>query len=398
MKKISFLFIGIFLTISIAQSQNIKAQSKTVALQYKPLTNDTYDNATDFYEGLAAVKINNKWGFIDSSGKMVIEPQFNPGQAQFNSYFSEGLAAINFTAAKTSVTNANDPPNTQWGFADKNGKVVIQPKFSGNYYAPPRFSNGLAVIGASFIGTTIATFGLRTKYGYINKAGAFAIPAKFDEASDFSEDLASVRIGDKYGFIDTSGRVVIEPTYDSPSYFKDGIAIVEVNNVSFMIDKKNKKIVDKGFPGLSAFSDGLARFEENGKVGFIDKKGDVKIKPTLDFGLEKSKQMMYFSEGLCQIELGKNPATDSPSWIAGKFGYINKEGKMVINPQFDHVGPFKNGIAVASMYGKYGYINKSGEFVIPPIFANAGYFVDGVARVSGGSSFGDYKYRFIKLN
>ena len=31
-----------------------------------------FDEATDFSEGLAAVKIGGKWGFVDKSGKFVI--------------------------------------------------------------------------------------------------------------------------------------------------------------------------------------------------------------------------------------------------------------------------------------------------------------------------------------
>ena len=397
MNKISFLILSACLIGSIAQSQNLTSGSDTKALPYTPLNNTSYDSAGNFSEGLAAVKINNKWGFVDSSGKLVIAAQFNPWQAQFNSYFSDGLVAVNLTSAKTSGNGGNDPRSTLWGFADKTGKIVIPLKFPGNYYAPPHFKDGLAIIGGSFIGTTIATFGLHTKYGYINKAGAFVIQPQFDEASDFNEDLASVRIGDKYGFIDKTGRVVIPAIYSSPSYFNDGIAIVELNNLSFMIDKKNKKVVDKSFHGLSAFSDGLARFEENGKVGFIDKKADIKIKPTLDFGSETSEHRMYFSEGLCPIEVGGHTDNTTHNWVAGKYGYINKDGKMVINPQFDYAGAFKNGIAVVAKYGNYGYINKTGKFIIAPIFANAGYFIDGIAWVSGDGSFGNYKYRFLKL-
>ena len=49
--------------------------------------------AWDFSEGLAAVAYNWYWGFIDTSGNWVIEPQF--GWAQ---NFSEGLAAVDVNA------------------------------------------------------------------------------------------------------------------------------------------------------------------------------------------------------------------------------------------------------------------------------------------------------------
>ncbi len=392
MQKFYLLLIAAWFA-QAAAAQNSNPGSS--ALPYQTLTNDAYDNASDFSEGLAAVKINNKWGFIDTSGKVVIAPQFNLYQAQFNAAFSDGLVAINFTSAQKSGTAGNDPVGLRWGFADKTGKVVIKPKFEGNYYAPPHFANGLAVIGGSFIGTTIATFGMNTKYGYINKTGAMVIAQKFDEAFDFSEDLASVKVGSKYGFIDKTGRMVIAPTYDAPGFFKDGIAIVEQGKLSYVIDKNNHKVFEKGYTGLSAFSEGLARIEEDGKVGFIDKSGTVKIKPKFTYSSTQKERLMYFSEDLCQYELGGN---DNKGRMYRKFGYFNKAGKTVIEPQFDYAGPFKNGYAVVSVNGNYGFINKSGKFVIQPVFANVGYFVDGIARVSGGAGFGDYKFRFIKMH
>lgn len=403
MQKISLTLLALLLMVTAvtpanSQAQNSRSAPEVSALKYKPLTDNKYDSATDFSEGLAAVKVNNQWGFIDTSGKMVIAPQFNPWQAQFNSYFSDGLVSFNTVSAKANGLGGNNPRGVKWGFADKTGKVVITPKFDGDYYLPPHFSNGLAVIGGTFLGTTIATFGVHNKYGYINKAGTLVIPQNYNEAYDFYEDLACVKIGEKYGFIDKTGKLVIAAMYDAPSYFKDGIAIVELNKMSFAIDKNNHHIIEKGLQGLSPFFEGLARFEENDKIGFIDLKGNVKIKATLEFGSEQSTRLMYFSEGLCRFEDGSSAPKDKYGNFHGKFGYINKDGKVIIPAQYDYAGPFKNGIAIVSQSGNYGYINRSGKFLIPPIFANAGYFIDGVARVSGGTTFGDYKYRFIKMN
>lgn len=394
MQKSVVVLLGMLLALSGAHAQTAKGKPNSTPT-YQALNADSYSSAGDFYEGLAAVKVNNKWGFIDSSGKMVIAPQFNPYQAQFNGYFSDGLVAINFVSAKKSGIEGNDPVGTRWGFADKTGAVVIKPQFVGNYYYPPHFANGMAVISGNFIGTTLATFGLNTKYGYIDKSGKFVIPQTFDEAFDFSEELASVRVGKKYGFIDKTGHMVIPATYDSAGFFIDGVAVVELNDLSYVIDKHNKKVVDKGYQNLGAFSEGLARFEEGGKVGFIDKSGKVKIKPTFMYSSAQSQRLMYFSEGLCPFEMLTD---DAQGRITRKFGYFNKDGKTVIEPQFDYAGPFKNGMAVVAANGNYGYINKSGKFVIEPVFANVGYFSNGVARVSGGAGFGDYKFRFIKLN
>ncbi len=50
-----------------------------------------YDEAKSFSEGLALVKLNGKWGFIDKTGKEVGIPL---GKYDNVMSFSEGLAAV----------------------------------------------------------------------------------------------------------------------------------------------------------------------------------------------------------------------------------------------------------------------------------------------------------------
>ena len=396
----TFMLSSLFapLHVQAQTAANKAATSVNNSNKFHPISDATYDNAGDFYEGLAAVNINKKWGFIDTTGKIVIAPQFNPWQAQFNAYFSEGLVAINLKSAKTDNLAGNDPGGARWGFADKTGKIVIKPQFIANYYSPPHFKDGLAVVGGTFVGTTIATIGVRNKFGYINKAGNYVINPTFDEAYDFSDDMACVKIGDKYGFIDKSGKLVIAAMFDLPAYFKDGKASVQFNHLSMVIDKNNKPLLTTKVQGLSQFYEGLARFEDQDKIGFMNEKGDIKIPATYEVSTERAKQWMIFSEGLSQFEVRIHPSNAPDGSFVSRFGYLNKIGKIVIPATFSYAGPFKNGIAVVMQNGKYGYIKKDGKFLIPPLFANAGYFVDGIARVSGGAGFGDYKYRFIRLN
>ncbi|MEO0103191.1 MAG: WG repeat-containing protein [candidate division WOR-3 bacterium] len=46
------------------------------------------------------------------------------------------------------------------------------------------------------------------KWGYINKQGKIVIRPQFNEAKDFSEGLAAVKIGDKYFYINNEGQIV----------------------------------------------------------------------------------------------------------------------------------------------------------------------------------------------
>ena len=57
----------------------------------KTVIESRFDYAFVFSEGLAYVRIDKKWGYIDKTGKMVVEPQFDRAFG-----FSEGLANVGF--------------------------------------------------------------------------------------------------------------------------------------------------------------------------------------------------------------------------------------------------------------------------------------------------------------
>ena len=51
----------------------------------------------------------------------------------------------------------------------------------------------------------------------------------------------------------------------------------------------------------------------------------------------------------------------------GKYGYMDRTGKIVMNPQFGEAGYFSEGLACVSIGGKLSYIHKTGKFVWGPI-------------------------------
>lgn len=61
-------------------------------------------------DGVFAVKQNGKWGYVNTKGEMIIEPQFEQAKS-----FSNGLGAV--------------CQNGVWGFADMTGRVVIACQF-----------------------------------------------------------------------------------------------------------------------------------------------------------------------------------------------------------------------------------------------------------------------------
>ena len=61
----------------------------------------------------------------------------------------------------------------------------------------------------------------------------------------------------------------------------------------------------------------------------------------------------------------------APVRIDGKWGYINRDFQVVIEPKFDLAGRFDNGIAQVLVNRKAGIIGQDGQFIIEPQFAQA---------------------------
>jgi hypothetical protein len=183
----------------------------------------TGDYARDFHDGLAAVEIGDKWGYIDRTGKMVIDPQ--PG---FGYRFSEGLARAYVAEQK------------KFGFIDKTGKMVIAPQFSYAF----EFIDQLAYVAPKW------------DWGFINSAGAIVIPFKFEDEDRFSEGVAAVgmlthkdaangqpyELYDHWGYIDRTGNYVIAPRFSSADPFSEYFASV-IEGKRGYIDHSGKMVI-----------------------------------------------------------------------------------------------------------------------------------------------------------
>jgi hypothetical protein len=295
-----------------------------------------------FSEGLAVAgkrvaNTNGRWGFIDETGKYVIDARFVTVRS-----FSEGLAAVVFKETENAYRTV--------GYIDQSGRVVIPPQFTGEGGPTVRgFSEGLAAVNV---------YKDRDNWGYIDKSGKFVIEPQFAAAGPFSQGRAMVGIAEpswskdfKWGFIDKQGQWIAKPQYQSADEFSEGLAPVLMND----------------------------------KVGFIDLQGQIAIKPQFDpdgaggcvqFGRVSASR---FSEGLAAVQLKRN------EW-SKEWGFIDRRGNWVIQPAFACAAPFSEGLALVGVREvegawHYGYIDKTGAVVIKPQFSEASSFVGKLAHV-----------------
>ena len=308
-----------------------------------------FTSATAFHDGRAAVLVGPKSGFVDRTGSILVPPRF--GRA---SCYHEGLAAVESLG--------------HWGFIDTSGRTVIP----FVYGWADSFAEGLCPVESG------------GRWGYIDRTGKTMVPFSFDGARQFYGGVAGVQKGKKLGFIDRRGKWVIRPKFDRVSSFfggpfriaidgkrvekqvgKFGYETVEVGGGCGFIGAQGRVIAEPEFEEEEAFSEGFAQVKRKGKWGFIDTTGKYLVEPVYD-------AVSSFHEGLAGI-------LDSAGW-----GFIDRTGKLVIENQFFIAGEFSEGRAVVYVdtgggtYAK-GCIDRTGKLVVPPRFARIEQFSEGLA-------------------
>jgi hypothetical protein len=330
MKKI--MFFPIFLSLVVVCFQTIGTFAQTTDVKLIP------------------VQVNEKWGYIDGKGKIVIEPRFDEAHK-----FSEGLALV------TTKLKA--------GFIDSTGKFVIEPKYTFAF----DFSEGLAAVGIS----------MDDERGYIDRKGNIVIKPAFSWAGPFKDGLAQVLVRREgtanlsvLGYIDKTGKFKIQPRFDSAEAFSEGLAVFTenaknpefssqayFNKKSFMNEDGNG--VTPFFDNAEDFSEGLAAVKVGDKWGFIDTAGNIVIAPQFGFVLRE------FTEGIAFVECENE-----------KTAAIDKSGKLVTECVFDEAWEFSEGTAAVQMDGKFGFIDRAGKFLIRPQFDSALSFYNGLAEIN----------------
>lgn len=328
MRKIYFLFVCLLsASLASAQEQGFKWLREIHCPILRP-----------YQEGRAAFVQDEKWGFVDKEGKVVIPPLYDTVGD-----FTSGVAIACLGG--------------KWGVINLNGQAVFDFKYS----EISDFSNGIALAKEG------------EKWAYIMTNGkTWELSSKF-QYYPFKNGYARVKQKDKWGYINTEGIFTIEPKYKEASDFSGGLAVVIRAGEPYYINVKgNQRLLPVQTPVPLVFSEGMAVVQSGDLYTYMD--SDFKLLP------DWYKKAAPFREGLAAV------VTQDDRCM-----YIDKSGKKAFDTPYENTGSFSEGKAWVGKRGKYGYIDKNGQLVIDTLFSSASDFSDGLAYVSVGSRKGIIK-------
>jgi len=242
-----------------------------------------------FSNGLAPVQLNEKWGFLNTEGKLAIPTKYD-NVIPFNDGFSSVQRNGQFFVLDI---NGNEYPVDVPGIEDLND-----------------FSEQLASFKTS--GDLV---------GFVDGGGRLAIQPTYLSAGDFHGGLAWAKsTSEKVGYINPQGEWVLEPQYEAGKNFDagSGMARVKTGDKWAYINRAGEIMYMYDSETFDDFFDGLARGKKNEKFGYFTTKGEWAIQPQFDGARD-------FKNGYASVKKGE------------LWGVIDKTGAWVFEPKFEDV-------------------------------------------------------------
>jgi hypothetical protein len=287
------------------------------------------------------------WGLIDLQGKQVLSCEFD----------SLGVPTCGVMQYRTKGGSLS-------GLLDTRGQVVVPPRFDGVGRFDPASGTAWAMITQE--GTD--------RYGLINTAGEFVVPADYSDIRTPYEGLVQCWSSDPTelcGYADLRGRMALPFRYRYATRFSCGLAAVTYPNDLdryFFVDRTGSHVLGP-YDGMAdsddvAFSDeGVARLfdQRTERVSFINTAGHRLFAVPRELGVDN------FSGGLALASHEERK----------KFGFLDVSGRCAIDFKYDNAfrfirgnsrgsSPFYTKVALA---GQWGIIDRSGHEIIPPSFS-----------------------------
>lgn len=174
----------------------------------------------------------------------------------------------------------------------------------------------------------------------------------------FSEGLIAISDGTTYNYYNSLGDKQFGG-FESAGTFVNGQAAVRQGNNWFLINTNGEKTTNSVFEDivlhadLSHISNGVMIAQKNGQYSFYKEESTIGAYSDAD---------IITDDGIVAV------------CVNGKWGFVDLDGNVVIEPAYENAKSFSNGLAAVYNGEHWGFINTEGILVIDYIFFDADYF------------------------
>lgn len=294
--------------------------------------------------------------------------------------------------------------NDKWGVIDSSGNIIINPEYE-EYIVIPDNSKGL------FICTVDVDYAKNTyKTKVVNEKGEELFTnydlvepiENYDESNNlwYATSILKVSKDNKYGIIDISGNQLVPCEYDSITALKgvENSLLTEKNGKLGIIDNVGSVIIDNKYKKIEPISNryeaGYIVTADNGKQGVINFTKTVALKDKYD------DVKNVYGNGKYYIVKEENDwkivDTEGKTYLKGKYDDIisvngenaiivkdNKygvvqitDGKNIIDTNYDNITYGTGNNYIVKNKSKYGIINTEGNKVLDFKYSNIVYRSD----------------------
>ncbi|MFT5820384.1 MAG: hypothetical protein ACI8ZM_001623 [Crocinitomix sp.] len=391
----------------------------------KVIIEPKYDYVRLFENGFSSVKLDDKWGVIDETGKVII-PLVYKKIVYFN---SDGLTTVN-SFGRTGVLNLQGewlvPQEYYWGEIKSNyiqvgnslgqaallnlkGKTIIDFEYD-------RFELG----ESSDFNPNFIIIKQDKKYGLIQlnkKKHKVMIEPQYERLKILSDGFYLAKKEEKYGVINFENEIILPFIHDDINRKDEGYLISE-EKIEFEVQIKTLELDHNEFYSSRRWSDIEEEFDyENQIVYYImtqkeqdelkDDGFDITQKEHIEtqYGLYDLSGKELIPPQFQRINIRKNNIIHSENnYGAGRL--YNSRGKAITQHQFTYADDIKEGLILvklkldedsikilreimdeeegsfrrSDMY-KYGFVDSTGNIIIPIIYEGAYEFNEGIAPV-----------------
>lgn len=327
-----------------------------INLAGKQLVPCEYDEITAIENIKNAIKVkkDGKIGVVDSEGKVILPTQY----AEVTNLGKDNKEGF--------IVKAE---NGKYGVVDYSNQAVLEAKYDAieNIHGNDRYvikqagkqilvkKDGTEVLNSGYdeikeILKNIDNGIIYTKsgkYGIMKTTGEVTIPAEYEELKEAKTGVFIAKQNGKYGIINLQKEIKIEANYLSISYNeKADLYIAE------KADYEND-IIDNNF---TIRQSGIL-------IDLDDEKGYIELKQGEEY---KYYNFKFEEKNITEIKVNN---TLFKSKKESKYGFVDKEGKVIVDYQYDDVTEQNQyGYAGIKKDGKWGAVDKNGNVVQEPTY------------------------------